>query len=299
MVLCCGAIDNTVPLCCQRLGSYHRTESVLSNSGSRQLSLGAKDLQTSAAIRRQTLGTSALRCSAVLLLSCTTHQAVRDSPICSPLCCYCCCCCGCVFSFPFPTQAIVTQPSLLNKLPDATTLTSLGIHTLQLHPDTPYKTMAGSRQKAKPQGARGGASAGAAFPPVLPARLSPQSFGAASSASPSWSRGQLGSPSTTCYIIYTSGSTGKPKGVVVMHQGLTAYIAWFRAFFGITAGDVFIQKTPTNFDASMDELWPSLTAGAQLVVAPPEAHRDVHSVMMLITRCVWRVYRVCVGVQHV
>lgn len=48
-----------------------------------------------------------------------------------------------------------------------------------------------------------------------------------------------------------------------------------------------LQKTPTNFDASIDELWTSLTAGAPLVVAPPEAHRDVHSVMMLITRCVW------------
>jgi non-ribosomal peptide synthetase component F len=45
-----------------------------------------------------------------------------------------------------------------------------------------------------------------------------------------------------------------------------------------------LQKTPTNFDASIDELWTSLTAGAPLVVAPPEAHRDVHSVMMLITR---------------
>jgi enterobactin synthetase component F len=48
--------------------------------------------------------------------------------------------------------------------------------------------------------------------------------------------------------------------------------------------DIFIQKTPTNFDASVDELWTSLSAGATLVVAPPEAHRDVHSVMTLITR---------------
>lgn len=48
--------------------------------------------------------------------------------------------------------------------------------------------------------------------------------------------------------------------------------------------DVFLQKTPTNFDASVDELWTALTAGATLVVALPEAHRDVHSVMTLITR---------------
>jgi len=160
----------------------------------------------------------------------------------------------------------------MNKLPDAAGLSSLNIHTLLLHAEARFNTKGPQQAPAR----------GAAFPPVISATLPPASFGAA--ASPDWTRGQLGTPSTTCYIIYTSGSTGKPKGVVVMHQGLTAYIAWFRAFFGITARDVFLQKTPTNFDASMDELWPSLTAGAQLVVAPPEAHRDVHSVMMLITR---------------
>jgi len=168
----------------------------------------------------------------------------------------------------------VAQPNLLQKLPDASALSSLSIHTLVLYPELPFSTPG---RKPKP-------TRGAAFPPVLPASLDLDSFGPAATASSNWTRGQLGDPSTTCYIIYTSGSTGKPKGVVVMHQGLTAYIAWFRAFFGITARDVFLQKTPTNFDASMDELWPSLTAGAQLVVAPPEAHRDVHSVMMLITR---------------
>jgi enterobactin synthetase component F len=52
----------------------------------------------------------------------------------------------------------------------------------------------------------------------------------------------------------------------------------------VYGSDVFIQKTPTNFDASVDELWTSLSAGATLVVAPPEAHRDVYSVMNLITR---------------
>lgn len=171
-------------------------------------------------------------------------------------------------------QAVVVQPDLVKKLPDAATLASLSIHTLLLHPEVPYVT-AGQRPRA---------ARGTAFPPVAPAALAPASLGAAVAASPDWQHGQLGDDSTTCYIIYTSGSTGKPKGVVVMHRGLTAYVAWFRAFFGITAGDVFMQKTPTNFDASIDELWPSLTVGAPLVVAAPEAHRDVHSVMMLIAR---------------
>lgn len=77
-----------------------------------------------------------------------------------------------------------------------------------------------------------------------------------------------------------------------VHSSTTAALASFlsehpTAFACAPApSDVFLQKTPTNFDASVDELWTSLTAGATLVVAPPEAHRDVHSVMTLITRSV-------------
>jgi non-ribosomal peptide synthetase component F len=61
-------------------------------------------------------------------------------------------------------------------------------------------------------------------------------------------------------------------------------VCWFQNHFKITLHDVFLNKTPLNFDASVDELWTSLSAGAALVVAPPEAHRDVHSVMELITQ---------------
>lgn len=70
----------------------------------------------------------------------------------------------------------------------------------------------------------------------------------------------------------------------MLHKGLTAYTAWFRSQFSITSDDTMLQQTPTNFDASCDELWTSLSAGARLAVAPPEVHRDVHSVMQLITR---------------
>jgi non-ribosomal peptide synthetase component F len=176
-----------------------------------------------------------------------------------------------------PPQAVIVQPDLVQKLPDAAALDSLSIHTLLLHPEVPY-TAASQRPAHAARAAAGG------FAPLIPATLSVAGFGAAAAASPAWTRGQLGTPDTTCYIIYTSGSTGKPKGVVVIHQGLTAYVAWFKTFFGITSADVFMQKTPTNFDASIDELWTSLSAGCRLVVAAPEAHRDVHSVMMLIAR---------------
>lgn len=179
---------------------------------------------------------------------------------------------------PLLSQAVVVQPNLVSKLPPASTLASLAIHTLLLHPEVPYTTQGNlSNQQLH-------LLSGAGFPSLVSAALPAASFGAAAAASSDWQHGQLGNDGTTCYIIYTSGSTGKPKGVVVMHQGLTAYVSWFKTFFGITAGDVFMQKTPTNFDASIDELWTSLTVGAPLVVLPPEAHRDVHTVMSLIAR---------------
>lgn len=126
----------------------------------------------------------------------------------------------------------MVQPDLVQKLPDAAALSALNIHTLLLHPEVPYLA-SGQRPKA---------AQGAAHPPLVPATLDPASFGAAAVASTDWQHGQLGTPDTTCYIIYTSGSTGKPKGVVVIHQGLTAYVAWFKTFFGITSEDVFMQK---------------------------------------------------------
>lgn len=134
-------------------------------------------------------------------------------------------------------QAVVVQPGLLQKLPAAAELAAAHIHTLLLHPEVPFNTQ--QTHRTAPSSSRATGSSGS--PPLVPATLAPASFGAAAAASPAWQHGQLGDRTTTCYIIYTSGSTGKPKGVVVIHQGLTAYTAWFRNFFGITREDVFMQ----------------------------------------------------------
>jgi non-ribosomal peptide synthetase component F len=142
-------------------------------------------------------------------------------------------------------QAVVVQPDLLQKLPAAADLAAAHIHTLLLHPEVPFNPTTTQQTHPAPSSSSSSSSSRAkgsgSFPPLVPATLAPASFGAAAAASPTWQHGQLGDPSTTCYIIYTSGSTGKPKGVVVIHQGLTAYTAWFRSFFGITREDVFMQ----------------------------------------------------------
>jgi len=68
------------------------------------------------------------------------------------------------------------------------------------------------------------------------------------------------------YIIYTSGSTGEPKGVEVTHGNLLNLIFWHRNTFGITAGDRASHLAGVGFDAAVWEIWPHLTARANLVL---------------------------------
>ncbi|MDC9589265.1 amino acid adenylation domain-containing protein [Xenorhabdus sp. XENO-10] len=90
------------------------------------------------------------------------------------------------------------------------------------------------------------------------------------------------SPEHTAYIIYTSGSTGKPKGVMVSHQAIVNRLLWMQEAYQLTGNDVVLQKTPCSFDVSVWEFfWPLMT-GAQLVMAPPEAHRDPAALLQLI-----------------
>jgi len=68
------------------------------------------------------------------------------------------------------------------------------------------------------------------------------------------------------YLIYTSGSTGRPKGVVVSHGALAAYAASVAGLYGVRPGDRVLQSASVAFDLSLDEIIPSLTGGAELVL---------------------------------
>jgi amino acid adenylation domain-containing protein len=81
-------------------------------------------------------------------------------------------------------------------------------------------------------------------------------------------------PDHPAYVIYTSGSTGRPKGVLVPHAGIVNHLAWMQAEHPLTAADRVLQKTPSSFDVSVLELFRPLLAGATLVVARPDGHRD-------------------------
>ncbi|WP_183271445.1 enterobactin synthase subunit F [Buttiauxella sp. A111] len=94
----------------------------------------------------------------------------------------------------------------------------------------------------------------------------------------------LSSPEHTAYVIFTSGSTGRPKGVMVGQQAIVNRLLWMQNHYPLTHDDVVLQKTPCSFDVSVWEFfWPYIV-GAQLVMAPPEAHRDPEALQQLFAR---------------
>ncbi|HEX2201844.1 MAG TPA: non-ribosomal peptide synthase/polyketide synthase [Longimicrobium sp.] len=76
------------------------------------------------------------------------------------------------------------------------------------------------------------------------------------------------------YVVYTSGSTGTPKGVAVDHAALGSLCAWHARAFGVTGADRATQLASPGFDASVWEVWPYLTRGASVEVAPEEVRSD-------------------------
>ncbi|MCO1334528.1 amino acid adenylation domain-containing protein [Microbulbifer sp. OS29] len=81
-------------------------------------------------------------------------------------------------------------------------------------------------------------------------------------------------PEDPAYLIYTSGSTGRPKGVLVSHAAIVNRLQWMQSEYRLQASDVVLQKTPSSFDVSVWEFFWPLIQGAELVMAPAEAHRD-------------------------
>ena len=73
-------------------------------------------------------------------------------------------------------------------------------------------------------------------------------------------------PQNPAYVIYTSGSTGRPKGVLVPHAALVNYVRGVVAEYGIGPADRVLQFASVSFDTSAEEIYPSLIAGATLVL---------------------------------
>lgn len=73
-------------------------------------------------------------------------------------------------------------------------------------------------------------------------------------------------PDRLAYVIYTSGSTGVPKGVKVPMRAIAAHNQAIRAAFALGPEDRVLQFASLSFDVSIEEILPTLAAGAKLVL---------------------------------
>ncbi|MET4225002.1 amino acid adenylation domain-containing SDR family oxidoreductase [Oerskovia enterophila] len=83
----------------------------------------------------------------------------------------------------------------------------------------------------------------------------------------------------TAYVMFTSGSTGTPKAVAVRQRGVLR-LATDNGFLELGPDDRVMHAASLSFDSSTLEIWPTLLAGACLVIVDqdlllaPAALRD-------------------------
>jgi len=88
--------------------------------------------------------------------------------------------------------------------------------------------------------------------------------------------GHAGRPEATdmALLIYTSGTTGAPKGIVYDHRHLSHGVHFFGRQCGMDHTSVAMLKSPYFWAVIEWEMFPALTCGGSLVVAPPAGHKS-------------------------
>lgn len=68
------------------------------------------------------------------------------------------------------------------------------------------------------------------------------------------------------YVTFTSGTTGIPKGVKARHTSVVNYMQYLKNEILINSNDTVLQIPPITFDASIRDIFGTLTVGGRLIL---------------------------------
>ena len=88
-------------------------------------------------------------------------------------------------------------------------------------------------------------------------------------------RGREHNADSLAIVMFTSGSTGKPKGVMLEQRALVVHLTLERTvYLDLDVESGVLYATPFTFDVSWGLVWTTLTTGARLCIAKPDALLD-------------------------
>lgn len=59
-------------------------------------------------------------------------------------------------------------------------------------------------------------------------------------------------------------------------------LLWMKSYFSVSPQDKILQKTPYSFDVSVWEFFLPLISGAQMILVPPQSHRELFYIGQVI-----------------
>ncbi|SNY69501.1 non-ribosomal peptide synthetase/MFS transporter [Paractinoplanes atraurantiacus] len=138
---------------------------------------------------------------------------------------------------------------------------SAGAAYVPLDPSYPRSRLAAMVEDAAPRLILGNPVLPAAGPPTVPFPDDPGAGEVSLGA---------GAAEAAAYAIFTSGSTGRPKAVLVPRRALASFCVAAAERYGVGADDRWLHFAPISFDASVEEIFVPLVAGATVVIRDDE-----------------------------
>lgn len=91
-------------------------------------------------------------------------------------------------------------------------------------------------------------------------------------------------PEALALVQFSSGSTGRPKGVLIQQRGIVNFALWRREAQDFGPETVVLQLVPESFDGFGANLYPTLLAGASLVLINQDRWGDVAHIRQVLAR---------------